>query len=810
MANLQGFPFAITPAYASDVAKRYVSEGKKVIRVLGSDAPYELIRAAGLSPVRLVADDNLPTPDADALVGTANMSQSGRSLLQQIFDDKDALPLLLTHCDYETPQLFATLRQLFKDEELPARHIHFYDHLHQMRESSAKYNLTRAAQLHTWLADMSAISGNKASAEKLTFDIEIQEQQRTMLAELLKKRNDFTPRISGRQFHHCVAATMVYTPHEWCERAASLLADIELDRAAELVDKTKERIIIAGLPQLNDRGYRELEAAGIHIVGDWQDWGDKRVARPVVSDDWQNVIADPARACPDYLIPALTRAQFIAGQISAVKASGVIYLTAKGDEASKWDAGFISGYLSQHGIDTGIWETGSPFPGTLVLFAGKHQSRAVSAGEAAAKAMSSPRKPRPKPERSKKALASVADFGTYQREWFQSVRSSAEEGAQFGVVNANSPQEMLRAMGLPFVVNQWWASIVAAKQQSKRYASLLKANKYPGNVEAYSAQGIAAYFDKDTEQAPWGGLPEPQFLQTVLGSDATPRIFDHWARETGANLFMFERTVECRIDLYEDWWNKLPGDWKTELEPERVALLTSELKDAITALEAHTGETFDMPAFTRIMSLVNEQEEYYRKTRDLLASTCPVPVSVVDTMPATMVPQWHRGTEWARDAAKAFYEEVKAKVEQGESVCGNEKLRLMWVGRGLWSNMQFYQRWQESHGAVFVWSMYLALAADGYIREFSGEDDALEALAARFVTMGDELRMPTWAGAWHVKEARTHHINGAVALSDADPFVLRALRKAGIPVLSLPLDNFDSNHGPDSFDDEISAFLASL
>ena len=43
----------------------------------------------------------------------------------------------------------------------------------------------------------------------------------------------------------------------------------------------------------------------------------------------------------------------------------------------------------------------------------------------------------------------------------------------------------------------------------------------------------------------------------------------------------------------------------------------------------------------------------------------------------------------------------------------------MWVGRGLWSDMGFYQQWEESHGAVFVWSMYLALAADGYIRELS-------------------------------------------------------------------------------------------
>src|SRR5206468_2729614 len=112
------------------------------------------------------------------------------------------------------------------------------------------------------------------------------------------------------------------------------------------------------------------------------------------------------------------------------------------------------------------------------------------------------------------------------------------------------------------------------------------------------------------------------------------------------------------------------------------------------------------------------------------------------------------------------------------------------IGRGLWSDMGFYQKWEESHGAVFIWSMYLAIAADGYIRNFDRGRDPMRALAARFITMGDELRMPTWAGPWYVHEAQTHSVDGAVALRDADPFVVRALREAGIPVLELPVDNF--------------------
>ena len=53
-------------------------------------------------------------------------------------------------------------------------------------------------------------------------------------------------------------------------------------------------------------------------------------------------------------------------------------------------------------------------------------------------------------------------------------------------------------------------------------------------------------------------------------------------------------------------------------------------------------------------------------------------------------------------------------------MCEDERVRLMWIGRGLWFNLGFYQRLAEEHGAVFVWSMYLAIAADGYIRATAG------------------------------------------------------------------------------------------
>lgn len=735
------------------VAARLTGEGARVIRVLGQDAPYALLRAAGFAPVRLVPRPG-PTPDADALAGEGALSLRGRSQLQQIVADTSGTPILFTHANSELPQLFATIRELLRTGDIAARPIHMLDLLHLPRESSRTYNATRLDELVAFLGGVDGDALAAAATEE-------------------RSRARLVAPLAGSMRIAAIGAAHALPTEEWRELVSALGHT-----------PIAERVFVAGSPQCSTARQRELEARGLTMVGDDQDWGDPLVDAWSTSPATVAELADPARLAPRILLPATARVETIAARMRTLGATRVVIAESAGDEAVAWDAGYLAQELTARGFT--VERTIPP---------------AAPEGDTPAPARRAP------PARSRKSLSSIASFGAYQREWFKDLRTQVAAGAPLAIVNANSPQEMLRAMGIPFVVNQWWASIVAAKQQSGRYFELLRDHGYPSDAEAYSAQGIAAAFDTDPE-APWGGLPPPSFLQAPLGTDATPRIFEHWARETGAALFQFERSIESRLEVPADWWNSLIDDWEAQIEPQRIDLLVAELRAAIAQIESTTDHRFDSDRFAEIMALVNEQEDYYRRTRDLIAAAHPVPVSIADTMPATMVPQWHRGTVWARDAARSFYEEVKARHEAGEAACPNERLRLMWIGRGMWSDMHFYQRWQESHGAVFVWSMYLALAADGYIRRTAPGQDPLRALAARFVTMGDELRMPTWAGAWHVREAESHAVDGAVALSDADPFVLRALRRAGIPVLSLDLDNYNQESSDaEAVDQQIATFL---
>jgi benzoyl-CoA reductase/2-hydroxyglutaryl-CoA dehydratase subunit BcrC/BadD/HgdB len=774
------------------VAAEMRAVGRRVVWMLGSDLPYALVDAAGFHPIRLVPDARVDRSAIDAMVSAETLGERGRSLLAEII----ALPvddaLLISHADAEQPQIFATLRELARTGAIPRPEVHFLDLLTIDRPSTERYNRIRVEQAIAWLAGLGG-AGDLAAA------IERREAQRDALASVLDLRAE--RRLTGVEAHHLVAAASILPPDDF----AALLAELDAGKV-ELPVHTGVRVLLSGSDIEDVAVIERIEALGALIVGEDHGWGAARARRAFSrSGDPISALARSSLTPSWGVFSGIAdRAMVLGAAVGRLAPERVLHFNRNGDDSAPWEVAALRRTIRESGVP--MLDT-APDSRALPGFIARGDMPVTERETVGGSDEAAP-SPRARAPRSRKSLAAVARFGAYQRDWFAEVRAAALSGATFAAVNANSPQEMLRAIGIPFVVNQWWASIVAAKQQSTRYAALLAANDLPPAVEAYSAQGVAAAFDDDPDLAPWGGLPRPDILGMVTSTDATTHLFEAWQAATGARLQQFQRSVESRWDIPIDWWDGLADRWDEFIEPERLDLFEAELRLAIAELEQVSGRSFDPARLEEVMTLVNEQEDHYRETRDLIARTVPVPVGIVDTMPATMVPQWHRGTEWARDAARDFHDEVAARVRAGEAACPNERIRLMFVGRGLWSDMQFYQRWEESHGAVFVCSMYLSLAADGYIRRHDRGRDPLRALAARFVTMGDELRMPTWAGAWHVKEALLNQCDGAVALSDADPLVLRALRDAGVAVLELGMDNFSRDEaGEADVDVRVVAFL---
>ena len=181
----------------------------------------------------------------------------------------------------------------------------------------------------------------------------------------------------------------------------------------------------------------------------------------------------------------------------------------------------------------------------------------------------------------------------------------------------------------------------------------------------------------------------------------------------------------------------------------------------------------------------------------MIASASQCPVRVEEQISNVMATQWHRGSDWALNHARLFRDEIKDRVDAGISVFTGEKKRLMWVGAGLWHDMSFYSAFEKSHGAVFVWSMYLPFGPDWYIRY--GLDDPLRALASRVVTMNEVLHNPPYAPSWIVNEAKRNRIDAAVILlpkgsrpaAAGKLLIASALEKAGIPTHLIESDMVD-------------------
>jgi benzoyl-CoA reductase/2-hydroxyglutaryl-CoA dehydratase subunit BcrC/BadD/HgdB len=413
-------------------------------------------------------------------------------------------------------------------------------------------------------------------------------------------------------------------------------------------------------------------------------------------------------------------------------------------------------------------------------------------------------------DRSVKQLQSSIEATTYQKEWFKKMRERISEGEPFAIAQADTPHEVFLAMDIPVVPVQWWSAVIAAKRLSPYYFDLMNERGYQKNLCRYCCLPLACTMDHNPERAPWGGLPKPTVLLAELTCDSLSKIFELWAREYDCHFFPLEHTAS--IVSQSHWWERMKHYWPELCEPHRLDLRVEELKALIRFLELTTAKTLNHIRFVEVMELVNEEVEYFKKTRDLIAETVPCPVSLPDQLPSTMIPQWHRGTPWGVEHARMFYEEVKKKVERGEAACQKEKLRLMWIGAGLWHNTAFYQHFEEKYGAVFVCSIYLSNAADGYARDLL--DDPLRALASRHVVGSIPygwIRDPDWL----LKEAKLHKVNGAVMIVNRScirdigrRFTKIVFENAGIPLLTIYADVVDAREWDDEkIKSQVSSFI---
>jgi benzoyl-CoA reductase subunit B len=395
-----------------------------------------------------------------------------------------------------------------------------------------------------------------------------------------------------------------------------------------------------------------------------------------------------------------------------------------------------------------------------------------------------------------KQLQCTSAAGEHQKEWFAQLRRDVFENHRpYAILQADMPFELFQVMNVPVVSNQWWSAVIAAKRLSPKYVDAMSSMGFHSGLCRYCSLSAAATLAGDPGEAPWGGLPKPALMSARLTCDCIQRVFSTWAQAFGTEFIALENPGAT--DLPPRWWELSRHRWHELFEAHRLDLMVTQFRTIIDALKRITNRAFDLDALRTLMEGVNRQEEYFAEALDLISVAPKTPVRMHEQITNVMAAQWLRGSDWAVHHAKRFRDEVKSRVDAGIAANLNERLRLMWVGAGLWHDTEFFTAFEEKYGAVFVWSMYLAFGPDGYIRY--GLDDPLRALASRTVSMNEQLHLPPWANEWIVEQAKRHRIDGALVLTPlgtrssaaGNRFIERALERVGIPVLPLFADMVD-------------------
>jgi benzoyl-CoA reductase subunit B len=399
--------------------------------------------------------------------------------------------------------------------------------------------------------------------------------------------------------------------------------------------------------------------------------------------------------------------------------------------------------------------------------------------------------------RSRKTLACTAEATAYQKAFGKELkRAVVDEGEPFVIAQADTPHEIFHAMDIPVISNQWWSAYISAKQLSGRYFDAMAEAGYPANSCKYCSLGLACTLANDPATAPWGGLPTPTVLVARLTCDCIQHVFTQWAAAMGTDFFAMEAPAWEHKD--PAWFTRSQTEWQSVYQPDRIDLMVEEMGDLITLLERKTSRRFERAKLDHLMQRIDVQERALWDAARAIGEARPCPVSIAEQMPNTMIPQWHRGSDWAVAHATRFRDEVQQRIDDGLGASSNERLRLMWIGAGVWHDPGFYQALEESLGAVFVWSMYLPFAGPQYIREL--QDRPMEALASRICSINEVLHLPPWMNGWMVSEAQRCGLDAAVMLLPPDnrlsqsgtKLTALALEEAGVPVLMIDADMVDA------------------
>jgi benzoyl-CoA reductase/2-hydroxyglutaryl-CoA dehydratase subunit BcrC/BadD/HgdB len=249
--------------------------------------------------------------------------------------------------------------------------------------------------------------------------------------------------------------------------------------------------------------------------------------------------------------------------------------------------------------------------------------------------------------------------------------------------------ELFYAMDIHPIFPENWAPLCAAMGTSPVNFARAEGRGYSSDLCGYFRNNIGYALDGiEEENQALGGLPEPDFLIS-FGAGCVPTM----------------KTFQVLCDHFDVPVFKadLPQVAMEDIREHHISYGVTQIKRLVGFLEGLTGKKLDLD---RLSQAVAYTDEACRTWDEIMETrrTVPAPFSAAE-IGIMFVMVTRHGTKIAVDFLNQVLAEVQGKVERGEGVIPNERIRLFWDNIPLWYNIKLFNYF-EKWDAVVVAETY--------------------------------------------------------------------------------------------------------
>ncbi len=275
-------------------------------------------------------------------------------------------------------------------------------------------------------------------------------------------------------------------------------------------------------------------------------------------------------------------------------------------------------------------------------------------------------------------------------EFYADGHRAKAEGRPVGwIPPMNGLIELFYAMDVHPIFPENWAPLCAAMGTNAANFSFAERRGYSPDLCGYFRNNIGYALDGISEEnQPLGGLPEPDFLIS-FGAGCVPTM----------------KTFQVLCDRFDVPVLRadLPQVAMEDIREHHIEYGVTQMKRLIAFLEGLTGKKLDMDRLSQAVAYTDEACRIWDEIMETRRNV-PAPFSAAE-IGIMFVMVTRHGTRVAVDFLNDVLSEVRGKVERGEGVIPNERIRLFWDNIPLWYNMKLFNYF-EKWDAVVVAETY--------------------------------------------------------------------------------------------------------